>query len=113
MFDLKGKVALLTGATAWLGRDMAEAFAEQGCDIILTSRQKEKADQAAAEIAAKYGVEAIGLPLDVNNVASVEALAAAAHGWKGHIDFWSTTRAVVAAPARDTSSTAATRPLKA
>ena len=86
MFSLKGKVALLTGATAWLGRDMAEAFAEQGCDIILTSRQKEKADQAAVEIAAKYSVEAIGLPLDVNNAASVEALAAAAHGWKGHID---------------------------
>ena len=42
MFDLKGKVALLTGATAWLGCDMAEAFAEQGCDIILTSPKRKR-----------------------------------------------------------------------
>ena len=30
MFDLRGKVAVLTGATMWLGRDMAEIFAENG-----------------------------------------------------------------------------------
>ncbi len=86
MFDLKGKVALLTGATMWLGRDMAEVFAENGCDIIITSRMQEKAQKAADEISAKYGVEAIGLSLDVNSVESVEALAEAAFGWKGHID---------------------------
>ena len=86
MFELNGKVALLTGATAWLGRDMAEAFAEHGCDIIITSRMKEKADKAASEIAAKYGVKAIGLPLDVNDPVSVEALAKSAHEWQGHID---------------------------
>ena len=57
MFDLRGKVAVLTGATMWLGRDMAEVFAENGCDIIITSRTKEKADKAAAEIAEKYGVD--------------------------------------------------------
>ena len=86
MFELKGKVALLTGATAWLGRDMAEVFAEHGCDIIITSRTKSKADQAAEEIAQKYGVRAIGLPLDVNCVESVEALAKSAYEWQGHID---------------------------
>ena len=42
MFDLKGKVALITGATAWLGRDMAEVFAQNGCDIIITSRNRKK-----------------------------------------------------------------------
>ncbi|MBR5614128.1 MAG: SDR family oxidoreductase [Clostridia bacterium] len=86
MFDLKGKVALLTGAKTGLGRDMAEVFAENGCDIIITSRTQEKAQEAADEIAAKYGVEAIGLALEVNSVESVEALAEAAFGWKGHID---------------------------
>ena len=86
MFELKGKVALLTGATAWLGRDMAEIFAENGCDIIITSREKAKAEKAAGEIAAKYGVKAIGLALDVNCVESVEALAKDAHEWQGHID---------------------------
>ncbi|MBQ7096522.1 MAG: SDR family oxidoreductase [Clostridia bacterium] len=86
MFNLTGKVAVLTGATMWLGRDMAEVFAENGCNIIITSRTKEKADKAAAEIAEKYGVEAIGLPLDVNCPESVEKLAEDAFGWKGHID---------------------------
>lgn len=86
MFNLTGKVAVLTGATMWLGRDMAEVFAENGCNIIITSRTKEMADKAAAEIAEKYGVEAIGLPLDVNCPESVEKLAEDAFGWKGHID---------------------------
>ena len=86
MFELKGKVALLTGATMWLGRDMAEVFAENGCDIIITSRIKEKAQKAADEISQKYGVEAIGLPLDVNSAESVELLAKDAYSWKGHID---------------------------
>lgn len=86
MFDLRGKVALLTGATMWLGRDMAEIYAEHGCDIIITSRIKEKAQKAADEIAEKYGVESIGLALDVNSPESVEALSKAAFEWKGHID---------------------------
>lgn len=86
MFELKGKVALLTGATMWLGRDMAEVFAENGCDIIVTSRVKEKAQKAADEISKKFGVEAIGLSLDVNSAESVEQLAKEAYNWKGHID---------------------------
>ena len=75
MFELNGKVAIITGATAWLGRDMAESFAEHGCDIIITSRNKAKADKAASEIAEKYGVKAIGLELEVNSPESVEAMA--------------------------------------
>lgn len=86
MFELKGKVAVITGATAWLGRDMAEVFAEHGCDIIITSRQKEKADRAAQEIAEKYNVKAMGLALEVNDPQSVEAMAADAAKWQGHID---------------------------
>lgn len=86
MFELNGKVALLTGACKWLGRDMAEVFAEHGCNIILTSRSAQKAQEAADEIAAKYHVEAIGLELDVNSIESIEAMAEAAHNWKGRID---------------------------
>ncbi len=86
MFDLKGKVAIITGATAWLGRDMAESFAEHGCDIIITSRNKEKASKAAMEIAEKYGVKAMGLALEVTSPESVEAMAKDAYEWQGHID---------------------------
>ncbi len=86
MFDLKGKVAIVTGATAWLGRDMAEVFAEYGCDIIVTSRQKEKAIKAAEEIAKKYSVNALGLQLDVTSSESVEVFARAAFEWQRRID---------------------------
>ena len=86
MFDLKNHVSLITGATAWLGRDMAEIFAEYGSDIIITSRNLEKAQNAAKEVAQKYGVDAIGLALDVNDPNSVEAMAKDAFHWKGHID---------------------------
>lgn len=86
MFNLKGKVAVITGATMWLGRDMAEIFAENGCDIIITSRIKEKAQKAADEISQKYGVDAIGVSLDVNSSESVEQFAKESYGWRGHID---------------------------
>ena len=86
MFDLKDKVALLTGATQWLGRDMADVYAEYGASVIITSREKEKADKAAKEISAQYGVDALGLALDVTSPESVEACCKAAFDWKGHLD---------------------------
>jgi Dehydrogenases with different specificities (related to short-chain alcohol dehydrogenases) len=86
MFSLKGKVALVTGGTKWLGRDMAEAMAQNGADIIITSRILHKASIAAKEIADKYNVNALGLSLDVNNIESVEKAAKDAKDWQGHID---------------------------
>ncbi|MBQ9760577.1 MAG: SDR family oxidoreductase [Clostridia bacterium] len=86
MFDLKGRVAIVTGAVAGLGRDMAEILAKYGSDIIITSRQIEKANQAASEIEGKYSVKALGLSLDVTSCESVEAFAKNAMEWQGHID---------------------------
>lgn len=86
MFAMKGCVSLITGATAGLGWDMAEVFAEYGSDIVITSRDLEKAQKAAGELAEKYGVDAIGLALDVNDPESVETMAKAACTWKGHMD---------------------------
>lgn len=86
MFDLSEKVALITGAAAGLGRDMAETFAEHGCNIIVTSRSLAKAERAAAEIAAKYSVSTLGLELDVTSPEGVEKMAKSAHGWRNRID---------------------------
>ena len=86
MFNLKGKVAIITGGASGLGKDMSEVFAENGADLIITSRQKEKAERAAAELMAKYPVKALGLALEVNSPESVEAMAKDAHAWQGHID---------------------------
>ena len=86
LLDMRGRVALVTGGHAWLGNDMACALAEYGCDIILTSRQQERADEAAAKIADTYGVRALGLTMDQTDYASVERMANAAFAWQKRID---------------------------
>ena len=86
LFNLKGRVAIITGGHAWLGNDMACALAEFGCDIIITSREVERAKQAGASIATQYGVNALGLALEQKEYASVQAMADAAYHWQGHID---------------------------
>ena len=86
MFNLTGKVAVITGATAWLGYDMAEALADAGCSIIITSRELEKAQEAAAKLKKDYGVDTLGLSMDNGIFEQVEEMARQAKAWKGHID---------------------------
>ena len=86
LLDMTGRVAVVTGGHAWLGNDMACALAEFGCDLIITSREQARADLAATDIAARYGVRAIGLMLEQKEYASTQAMADAAFAWQGHID---------------------------
>ena len=60
-FDLSGKRAVITGGGRGLGRSMAQAFAEHGADLVLASRKVEVCEQAAAEIAAATGRDAVGM----------------------------------------------------
>ncbi len=86
LLRLDGRVAIVTGGYAWLGNDMARALAEYGADIIITSRQIEKAREAARLIREAYGVDALGLALEQTDYASVQRMADDAFAWKGHID---------------------------
>ena len=86
MFDLHGQVALVTGGSRGLGRQMAEALAEQGADIALCSRNETEAAAAADEIAAATGRATLGLQADVSNTADVERLVTAAVERFGRID---------------------------
>ena len=65
MFRLDGEVAFITGGARNLGRDMAEALAEAGAHVALTSRNPDGARQAAAEIAKATGRKVKGYQLDV------------------------------------------------
>ena len=86
MFEMEGRVAIITGGSSSLGYDMATALAEYGCKIVITSRSEEKAREAAQKLSAQTGGQVIGLPLDQRNYASCEEMARQVIDAFGRID---------------------------
>jgi 3-oxoacyl-[acyl-carrier protein] reductase len=83
---LKGKRALVLGATRGLGRGIAEALAEEGAVVALTGRKQADATAVAAEIASQYGATVHGLQFDAGDAASAAAVIDAARGVLGDVD---------------------------
>ncbi len=71
LFDLRGRTAIVTGGAAGLGRQMAEAFAESGVNLVLCARKKERCEQAAMQFA-ELGVKTLALACDVRNPADIQ-----------------------------------------
>jgi NAD(P)-dependent dehydrogenase (short-subunit alcohol dehydrogenase family) len=71
MFDLSGKVAIVTGGGTGIGRKMAEGLAEAGANIVLCSRKVEKCRKTAEEIS-KLGVKTLALPCDVKSPKEIQ-----------------------------------------
>lgn len=71
LFDLTGKVAIVTGASSGLGADAALAYAEYGADVALLARRKDKLDTIAAEITG-MGRKALAVQCDVSSEESVK-----------------------------------------
>ena len=86
LFDLQGKVAVVTGAAGGLGRDMAKALAECGCRVVITSRDESRASKTAGELQAETGAEVIGMELDQRQYADCESLMAKIIEKYGRID---------------------------
>jgi len=74
IFDLTGKSIIITAGASYLGRAMAEGVAEFGARVAVTSRDLAKAEAAAAELSEAYGVDAIGLKMDLDNDESVRTV---------------------------------------
>jgi NAD(P)-dependent dehydrogenase (short-subunit alcohol dehydrogenase family) len=66
LFDLSGQVAIVTGGSIGLGRQMAEGLAEMGANVVLCARKKERCDAAAEELKT-LGVKTLALGCDVKN----------------------------------------------
>lgn len=85
MFDLTGKVALVTGASSGMGKATAIALANQGAKVVVCARRMEKLEAVAAEIKSR-GKEALPVAMDVTNKAQVDAAVAAAVRTFGRLD---------------------------
>ncbi len=73
MFDLKGKVALITGSSRGIGRSIAEVYARHGAKVVISSRKPEPCNEVAEAIRADGG-EAIAVPCHIGRKDDLQAL---------------------------------------
>jgi NAD(P)-dependent dehydrogenase (short-subunit alcohol dehydrogenase family) len=84
-FRLDDKVALITGSSRGIGLAIAQAMAEQGAKVVISSRKAESCERAAATIRARGGVAAV-IPCNVSRKEEVEALVKETRNAFGKID---------------------------
>ena len=85
LFDLQGKIALVTGSTKGIGRAIASRMAEQGAQVVVSSRNQELCDEVAGEINAAGGT-AIGIACNINYKEQLENLVKQTEIQLGSID---------------------------
>ena len=71
MLDLKGKKALVTGSTRGIGKAIVHRLAKAGADVVVTGTTEEKAKEVAESLKS-YGVNAIGVKMDIRDDKSIE-----------------------------------------
>ena len=86
LFDLTGKVALVTGGSRGLGRAMVHAFAAAGADVIIASRKLDSCEETAAEVVKATGRRALPVACHVGEWDQVERLAETAYREFGRVD---------------------------
>src|SRR5438477_1257990 len=86
LFDLTGKVALVTGGSKGLGKAMARGLAEAGADIVISSRHEEELKPALGEILKGTDRKGKYLVADMAQRSQVERLAKEALAFQGRID---------------------------
>lgn len=85
MFNLEGRVVVVSGASSGLGAQMARGFAKQGADLVITARRIERLEALAEEIRS-MGVKCLPIKCDVTKVEDVNSAAKVAEEEFGKID---------------------------
>lgn len=75
MANLKGKNAIITGASRGIGKAIATRLAQNGVNLVLAARTKDTLDETVKEIKAKAGVKVVGVPTDVSKLEDLKNLA--------------------------------------
>ena len=86
MFDLSGKIAVVTGASSGLGVQMATAFARQGANLVILARRVERLEEFAEKLRNEYEVKVLPLKCDVTSTDDINAAAEAAEKEFGRVD---------------------------
>lgn len=93
--SLQGKTVVITGGSSGVGRATAEAFALEGCHIVIAARGKEALEETVA-LCRDLGAVALAVPTDVSVAEEVANLAEKAIQFNGRIDIWVNNAGVMA-----------------
>ena len=87
LFDLTGKVAIVTGSSRGIGRSIAEQMAVQGAKVVISSRNQDACDEVAAAINAKHGAgTAVAIAASISSKQALEEMVAGAKAAFGKVD---------------------------
>lgn len=86
LFDMSGRVAIVTGGSKGLGLAMAAGMASAGAKIMIVNRNTEEGQSAAEELAKTYGTQVVAFAADVTDPEQVDAMVQSAMDTFGRID---------------------------
>ena len=85
MFDLTGRVAVVTGASRGIGEAIAKAYAQQGARVVVSSRKQEACDEVAREIVAAGG-DAVAIACHIGDMEALQGFFAEVERRYGRLD---------------------------